>query len=97
VTLSARANPGVMAWWLLLALRAYQAFLSPFYGGTCRFYPSCSQYAAQAIERHGARRGAWLAVKRLARCRPFSPGGYDPVPEREPGTSRVHLQKQEIA
>lgn len=65
---------------LLVLLRAYQSFLSPFYGGACKFYPSCSNYARAAVQRFGARRGTWLALKRLARCRPFSPGGYDPVP-----------------
>jgi putative membrane protein insertion efficiency factor len=68
---------------LLALVRAYQALLSPFFGGACKFYPSCSHYAYQAIERHGARRGVWLALKRLGRCRPFSQGGYDPVPQNE--------------
>jgi putative membrane protein insertion efficiency factor len=68
---------------LLGMVRFYQAFLSPFYGASCKFYPSCSQYAYQAIEGWGARRGAGLALRRLLRCRPFSSGGYDPVPERE--------------
>jgi putative membrane protein insertion efficiency factor len=67
---------------LLATVRFYQAFLSPFYGASCKFYPSCSHYAYQAIERWGASRGAWLAMRRLLRCRPFSAGGYDPVPER---------------
>jgi putative membrane protein insertion efficiency factor len=66
---------------LLLFVRAYQVLLSPFLGGACRFYPSCSRYAAEAIERHGAGRGGWLALRRLLRCRPFSPGGVDLVPE----------------
>jgi putative membrane protein insertion efficiency factor len=70
-------------WSLLLLVRLYQAFLSPFLGGACKFYPSCSRYAQEAIEMHGARRGAWLAVKRLGRCRPFTKGGFDPVPEPE--------------
>ncbi len=55
--------------------------LSPLVGSACKFYPSCSTYAYQAVERWGARRGTWLALKRLLRCRPFSPGGWDPVPE----------------
>jgi putative membrane protein insertion efficiency factor len=67
---------------LLLAVRAYQLILGPFLGGACRFYPSCSNYAIEAIASHGARRGAALAAKRLLRCRPFSPGGVDLVPER---------------
>jgi uncharacterized protein len=62
-------------------LRCYQIFLGPFLGGACKFYPSCSNYAFQAIERHGARRGTLLAMKRLGRCRPFTKGGFDPVPE----------------
>ena len=68
-------------WLLLLLVRLYQTFLSPFLGGACKFYPSCSHYAQEAIEVHGARRGAWLAMKRLGRCRPFTKGGFDPVPE----------------
>ena len=65
----------------LFLVRAYQVLLGPFLGGNCRFYPSCSQYACEAIERHGARRGSWLALCRLLRCHPFSPGGVDLVPE----------------
>jgi len=61
-------------------VRGYQVVLSPFLGGACRFHPSCSHYACEAIERHGALRGAGLALRRLLRCRPFSSGGYDPVP-----------------
>jgi hypothetical protein len=66
---------------LLLLVRAYQLLLGPFLGGACRFYPSCSNYAMQAIEQHGARRGAALAVKRVLRCHPFSAGGVDLVPD----------------
>jgi putative membrane protein insertion efficiency factor len=62
-------------------VRAYIIFLSPFFGGACKFYPSCSNYAQEAIARHGARRGLLLAVKRLGRCRPFTQGGFDPVPD----------------
>ena len=61
-------------------VRLYQLTLSPFFRGACRHTPSCSEYAIQAIERHGALRGAWLAVKRLSRCRPFGTHGFDPVP-----------------
>lgn len=67
---------------LILALRGYKRFVSPLLGPRCRFVPSCSEYAMQAIERHGAGRGGWLAVRRLARCHPLHPGGLDPVPER---------------
>ena len=63
-------------------IRAYQRILSPALGRNCRFAPSCSTYAAEAISRHGAVRGTGLAVRRLARCQPLTEGGYDPVPER---------------
>ena len=61
-------------------IRFYQLFISPLKPPSCRFYPSCSHYAHEAIERYGAARGGWLAAKRIARCHPFNPGGYDPVP-----------------
>lgn len=86
------------AWVVLAFVRLYQVFLSPFLGGACRFYPSCSQYAYEAIERHGARRGVVLAVKRLLRCRPFGPGGFDPVPdESDFEESPMNLRSQEPA
>lgn len=62
-------------------IRVYQWTISPLLGPNCRFYPSCSQYAADAVERFGLPRGAWLAVKRIGRCHPWHPGGYDPVPD----------------
>lgn len=65
---------------LLVVLRAYRYVVSPLLGANCRFYPSCSQYASEAIERHGALRGSWLALKRVARCHPWHAGGFDPVP-----------------
>jgi putative membrane protein insertion efficiency factor len=61
-------------------IRLYQLLVSPWLGPRCRFYPSCSQYALQALEEHGLWHGSWLALRRLARCHPFHPGGYDPVP-----------------
>jgi len=61
-------------------VRGYQLFLSPLLPPSCRFTPSCSQYAREAIMRHGAVRGTWLAARRLVRCHPFNPGGFDPVP-----------------
>ncbi len=61
-------------------IRVYQYTLSPFLGPACRFHPSCSEYAYQAIMRHGAFRGLLLAIKRILRCHPFHPGGVDPVP-----------------
>lgn len=63
-------------------IRAYQLLLSPWIGNQCRFHPSCSNYALQAVERFGAVKGSWLAVRRLGRCHPFHPGGFDPVPSR---------------
>jgi putative membrane protein insertion efficiency factor len=66
---------------LLVALiHAYQAGISPVFAGSCRHHPSCSAYAVEAIQRHGAARGLWLALRRLARCHPFGTSGYDPVP-----------------
>jgi uncharacterized protein len=64
----------------LVAIRAYQLLLSPFAGGACRFHPTCSEYAVDAIAAHGAVRGLWLAVRRVARCHPFAAPGIDPVP-----------------
>jgi len=69
-------------------LRVYQTFVSPMTGPTCRYYPSCSQYALVAVQRHGALRGSWLAARRLARCHPWTPGGVDDVPPaRDPRSS----------
>jgi uncharacterized protein len=65
---------------LALLVRGYQRLLSPLLPPSCRFYPSCSQYALEAIRRYGALKGSWLAVRRLARCHPFNAGGFDPVP-----------------
>lgn len=74
---------------LLFLVRAYIVFLSPFFGGACKFYPSCSNYAREAIERHGARRGTVLALKRLLRCHPFTRGGIDLVPDELPDSPRT--------
>jgi hypothetical protein len=63
-------------------IRSYQLLISPVLGPSCRYLPSCSDYAAEAIERHGALAGTWLAVRRLARCHPWGGSGYDPVPEQ---------------
>lgn len=68
---------------LIFIIRLYQIFLSPLLGRNCRFAPTCSRYAIQAIDRYGAIKGTRLAVIRIMKCHPFHPGGYDPVPELE--------------
>ena len=69
---------------LVALVRGYQRYISPGLPPSCRFYPSCSQYALEALQRHGALKGSLLAARRLTRCHPFNPGGEDPVPERWP-------------
>jgi uncharacterized protein len=70
----------VLARAMIAAIRFYRKGISPLMPPVCRFTPTCSQYGLEAVERYGAARGSWLLVKRLARCQPFSKGGYDPVP-----------------
>lgn len=70
-----------MAKLLIILVRGYQRLISPFLGPNCRFTPTCSQYAVEALRKHGALRGTWLALCRIARCHPFSAGGHDPVPD----------------
>jgi putative membrane protein insertion efficiency factor len=65
---------------LIALLRFYRYAISPMLGRNCRFHPTCSEYAIEAVQRHGALHGGWLALKRVGRCHPFHPGGYDPVP-----------------
>lgn len=65
---------------LLLLIRAYQLAISPLLGNRCRFHPSCSEYSVDALRRYGVSRGLWLAMRRVGRCHPWHPGGYDPVP-----------------
>jgi uncharacterized protein len=75
-------RPSPAARLLVLLLTGYRTFISPLLGPRCRFYPSCSAYALEAVQVHGALRGSWLAVRRLSRCHPFHAGGLDPVPAR---------------
>jgi hypothetical protein len=65
---------------LIAFIGAYRYVLSPLLGRSCRFFPSCSEYAIEALQRHGALRGTWLATRRIVRCHPWHPGGFDPVP-----------------
>ena len=65
---------------LIWLIKAYQLFVSPLFPASCRFQPTCSHYALEAIAQYGALKGSWLAMRRILRCHPFHPGGYDPVP-----------------
>ena len=78
---------------LLWLVRAYQIALSPLLGPTCRFYPTCSNYALDAIREHGALKGAMLAAVRLAKCHPWHPGGFDPVPKKAGQEDASHACK----
>ena len=82
-----RHSAGV--WFLVLLLKGYRGFISPLLPPSCRFYPSCSAYALEAVQVHGALRGSWLAARRLSRCHPFHAGGLDPVPPGKPSKDRV--------
>ncbi len=66
-------------WFLVFALQIYRRFLSPLKPNSCRFYPTCSAYALQAVTKYGALRGSWMTIRRVLKCHPFHPGGYDPV------------------
>ena len=68
-----------MAKILIMFVRFYQLFIPPMFGPSCRFYPTCSAYAIEALQKKGALKGSWLTIKRLLKCHPFHPGGYDPV------------------
>ena len=74
---------------VLLLIRAYKLCLSPVLPQACRFTPTCSEYAYEAVQRHGTMRGTWLAVRRLVKCAPWHPGGYDPVPPPRHSTAPV--------
>ncbi|UCC84903.1 MAG: membrane protein insertion efficiency factor YidD [Gemmatimonadota bacterium] len=70
----------MLAKFLVMVVRGYQMVISPWLPPACRYTPSCSQYAIEALQRHGALKGSWLAARRLGRCHPFRAGGHDPVP-----------------
>jgi putative membrane protein insertion efficiency factor len=72
-----------MKWLVLKLIRFYQRFISPGLPAACRFHPTCSHYTYEAIEVHGVMKGSWLGIKRISRCHPLNPGGYDPVPPKE--------------
>ena len=71
----------VLAWPLIQLVRLYRLAISPWFGANCRFDPTCSQYAIEALQRHGVFKGMWLAVRRIGRCYPWGGSGYDPVPK----------------
>jgi putative membrane protein insertion efficiency factor len=79
---------------LIGCINLYRWFVSPLLGPNCRFYPTCSCYAQEALHRHGALRGSWLAVRRIGRCHPWNPGGYDPVPESIEPVHAPHNDKR---
>jgi putative membrane protein insertion efficiency factor len=70
-------HPG---WWLVAGIGGYRRFVSPLSGPRCRYHPTCSSYAVEAIQIHGAAKGSWLGIKRIGRCHPWQEGGFDPVP-----------------
>ncbi|WP_407641439.1 membrane protein insertion efficiency factor YidD [Dethiosulfovibrio salsuginis] len=74
---------------MILIIRGYQVLVSPFLGKNCRFYPTCSQYAIEALDRFGVLRGGWMTIRRIAKCGPWNPGGYDPVPSDDSFRGRL--------
>ncbi len=82
VAVSGRVGTRLLREALIGLVKAYQVLLSPWLGGRCRYQPTCSAYAEEALRRHGAARGLWLTLRRLGRCHPWGRWGYDPVPER---------------
>ncbi|MFN7003309.1 MAG: membrane protein insertion efficiency factor YidD [Roseinatronobacter sp.] len=81
------------AWLLSLPVRFYRIVFSPWVGFNCRYQPTCSAYAMEALERHGAIKGGWLAMRRIGRCHPWGQSGYDPVPGADPSHDALHCKK----
>jgi putative membrane protein insertion efficiency factor len=79
MTCEGKSTPGLVGQLLILLVRLYQASLSPYLGGHCRFWPTCSEYFIQAVQAKGTLLGAWMGIRRILRCRPFGGRGYDPV------------------
>jgi putative membrane protein insertion efficiency factor len=85
----------IIAYPLLLIIRAYQLFISPMLGQNCRFYPTCSCYAHQALEQHGPLKGSVLAIKRIVKCQPLHPGGIDHVPAKHNANNKDIVKTEE--
>jgi uncharacterized protein len=83
-------RPGLIARTVLMLIRTYQVFFSPLNISSCRYQPTCSHYTYEAVERYGARHGAWLGVRRVLRCHPFSASGFDPVPDLDSASHEAH-------
>jgi putative membrane protein insertion efficiency factor len=91
---AASSPPSASSRAVLLAIAGYQRVVSPLLGPTCRFHPSCSSYTASCVERFGAARGLWFGARRIARCHPFHPGGFDPPPEAPQRLARSVIHGQ---
>ena len=80
--LRSKLRPYQPGWWLQRLILLYRRLLSPIMGRSCRYFPSCSEYAFESIDEHGALKGTWMGIKRVGRCHPWHDGGYDPVPRK---------------